>query len=84
VPEELSLIGFDDVTAASIVRPRLTTLRHPVTLMAQAAVQELVRRIQAQPGKRQRVEFPAEMVVRESTAAVHAVHAAPRRRAKKA
>lgn len=68
VPEDLSLIGFDDVSAASIVRPQLTTIRHPLPLMAQAAVQELMRRILGQPGKRQRVEFPAEMVVRESTA----------------
>ncbi|TFW22608.1 LacI family DNA-binding transcriptional regulator [Duganella callida] len=81
VPEELSLIGFDDVPSASIVRPQLTTLRHPIALMAQAAVQELVRRIQRQPGRRQRVEFPAEMVVRDSTATLLAT---PRRRAKKA
>jgi LacI family transcriptional regulator len=68
VPEQLSLIGFDDVSAASIVRPQLTTMRHPLSLMAQASVQELMRRILGQPGTRQRVEFPAEMVVRESTA----------------
>jgi LacI family transcriptional regulator len=82
VPDELSRIGFDDVSAASIVRPQLTTLRHPITLMAQAAVQELMRRIQGQPGQRQRVEFPAEMVVRESTAPASAP--AVKRRARKA
>jgi LacI family transcriptional regulator len=47
----------------------LTTLRQPVSLMAQAAVQELMRRIQDQPGRRQRIEFPSEYVVRTSTAA---------------
>lgn len=82
VPQDLSLIGFDDVAAASIVRPQLTTLRHPLPLMAQAAVQELMRRILGQPGKRQRVEFPAEMVVRESTAAIGG--SVPKRRARKA
>jgi len=82
VPAELSLIGFDDVSAASIVRPQLTTLRHPIALMAQAAVQELMRRIQGQPGQRQRVEFPAEMVVRESTAPASAP--AVKRRVRKA
>jgi len=81
VPGDLSLIGFDDVPASSIVRPRLTTVRHPVALMAQAAVQELMRRILAQPGTRQRVEFPAEMVVRDSTAPLAA--RAPKRRTKK-
>lgn len=68
VPRDLSLIGFDDVQAASLVQPPLTTLRHPIALMAQAAVQELMRRIQHQPGVRQRIEFPSELVVRASTA----------------
>lgn len=84
VPEELSLIGFDDVPASSIVRPQLTTMRHPLALMAQAAVQELMRRILGQPGKRQRVEFPAEMVVRESTAPLATAVATTKRRPRKA
>lgn len=68
VPRDLSLVGFDDVTAASIVQPQLTTLRHPIELMARAAVQELLKRIHKQPGLRQRIEFPSELVVRASTA----------------
>lgn len=84
VPEDLSLIGFDDVQAASLVRPQLTTVRHPLALMAQAAVQELMRRIHGQPGKRQRVEFPAEMVVRESTAPAAGSASATKRRTRKA
>jgi LacI family transcriptional regulator len=81
LPEDVSLVGFDDVPGARTAQPPLTTLRHPLDLMAQATVQELMRRILRQPGKRQRVEFPAEMVVRESTAPVAA---APKRRARKA
>lgn len=69
VPEQLSLIGFDDIPAARLVRPQLTTIRHPASLMAQAAVDELVRRITRRPGKRQRIDFPAEMIMRESTVA---------------
>lgn len=69
LPAELSVIGFDDAPAARVVQPPLTTLRHPITQMAQAAVQELMRRIEDQPGKRQRVEFPSELVMRASTAA---------------
>lgn len=83
VPQDLSLIGFDDVSAASIVHPQLTTIRHPLPLMAQAAVQELMRRILGQPGKRQRVDFPAEMVVRESTAPAAGVTTGARRRSRK-
>jgi LacI family transcriptional regulator len=80
VPEQLSLIGFDDIPAARIVRPQLTTIRHPASSMAQAAVQELLRRIGRLPGKRQRIDFPAEMVMRDST--VPPAPAAPKRPAR--
>ncbi|MES2151827.1 MAG: LacI family DNA-binding transcriptional regulator [Pseudomonadota bacterium] len=68
IPHDISLIGFDDVPASSIIQPRLTTLRHPVAEMAKVAVQELMRRIQGHSGRRQRIEFPSEFVIRESTA----------------
>jgi LacI family transcriptional regulator len=80
VPEELSLIGFDDIPAARIVRPQLTTIRHPAPLMAQAATQELMRRILKQPGKRQRIDFPAEMVMRDSAAPIRREAPKPRGR----
>ncbi len=67
IPEDFSIIGFDDIPAASMTQPPLTTLRHPFEAMAQATVQELVRRIRGEPGRRQRIEFPSEFVVREST-----------------
>jgi len=69
VPQDISIVGFDDIAAASVAQPGLTTLRHPINAMAQAAVQELMRRIHNQPGRRQRIEFPSELVIRESTAA---------------
>ncbi|KAB8305313.1 HTH-type transcriptional regulator GalR [Erwinia endophytica] len=37
VPEEMSLIGFDDVLVSRYVRPRLTTVRYPIVAMAQQA-----------------------------------------------
>jgi len=67
IPEDISLIGFDDIPASSMTQPPLTTLRHPFEAMAQATVQELVRRIRGEPGRRHRIEFPSEFVVREST-----------------
>ncbi|WP_165390804.1 LacI family DNA-binding transcriptional regulator [Pseudoduganella lutea] len=69
LPQQVSLIGFDDAPIASFVQPKITTLRHPIGAMAKAAVQELLLRINNEPGRRQRVEFPSEFLVRESTAA---------------
>ena len=43
VPQDLSIVGFDDSPAASLVWPALTTVRQPVGAMAAAAVDMLVR-----------------------------------------
>ncbi|QBE63545.1 LacI family DNA-binding transcriptional regulator [Pseudoduganella lutea] len=68
LPDQLSLVGFDDMAGAGMLQPGLTTLRHPAPEMARAAVGELIRRIHNEPGKRQRMTFPGELVIRASTA----------------
>lgn len=45
IPERLSLVGFDDVPAASLVTPRLTTVRTPVDHMANMAISLLIDRV---------------------------------------
>lgn len=45
IPERLSLVGFDDVPAASLVTPRLTTVRTPVDHMANMAISLLIDRM---------------------------------------
>lgn len=85
IPQDVSVIGFDDMLGSAVAQPGLTTLRHPVPAMAQAAVQELMRRIQDQPGRRQQVEFPSEFIMRASTGAGPGAAAPARRgRARKA
>jgi len=39
VPQEISLIGFDDVLVSRYVRPRLTTIRYPIVTMATQAAE---------------------------------------------
>lgn len=45
VPDDVSLIGFDDIAWASIVRPRLTTIQQPIEQIGTRAVDATVRRI---------------------------------------
>ena len=49
VPEELSVVGFDDSPLASSVFPRLTTVRQPLTQMARSAVNSLIELIRKSP-----------------------------------
>jgi LacI family transcriptional regulator len=68
VPGELSIIGFDDVTLASITSPALTTVMQPLQEMGRLAVTLLYRQIQGQPLDAYRVELSTKLVVRDSTA----------------
>jgi DNA-binding LacI/PurR family transcriptional regulator len=64
VPDDISIIGFDDSIAAVCTNPPLTTMRLPVEEMATSATRLLLQG-GAVRGHRQR--FPVELVVREST-----------------
>lgn len=71
LPEDLSVVGFDDVPMAQWVSPPLTTLHQPLAEMADLAMRTLLH---GDSGRfNHRVELSTNLVVRESTAA-------PRRR----
>jgi LacI family transcriptional regulator len=69
VPEDLSVIGFDDLPVARWVSPPLTTVRQPLAEMGRAAAQMLDELIDGLPLRMNRVELSTELIVRESTAA---------------
>jgi len=71
VPEELSVVGFDDTPFAQVLSPPLSTVRQPLEQMATEAVSMLVRWIERreQPAEEER-KLPTELVLRESTAPV--------------
>lgn len=68
VPGELSVIGFDDAELASMVTPRLTTVRQPLAELGRTAVSLLRRLIEGQRVEALRVELATRLVLRESTA----------------
>ena len=69
VPEDLSIVGFDDIRFSQYVRPRLTTIRSPVDRLAQVGVELLFERL-ADPEAPARTEvLPVELVIRESAGA---------------
>jgi len=68
IPEDLSVIGFDDLPAARWVSPPLTTVRQPLAEMGRVAAEMLGDLIEGIPLRSQRVELSTELIVRESTA----------------
>lgn len=69
VPDDLSVVGFDDATHASIVTPALTTVRQPLAEMGRMAVSVLLRLFEDERADALRVELATKLVVRDSTAA---------------
>ena len=68
VPQDLSVVGFDDLPVARWVSPPLTTVRQPLAEMGRAAAQMLDDLIDGVPLRTNRVELATELILRESTA----------------
>jgi LacI family transcriptional regulator len=71
VPEDVSVVGFDDIYEAAYHIPALTTIKQPLRRMGMLAAETLVNRIcQSDNACPPFVQVEPEMVVRESTASV--------------
>jgi len=68
IPEDLSVVGFDDLPVSRWVGPPLTTIRQPLVQMAVTATRLLLRLSQGEHPTQTRLELATELVVRESTA----------------
>lgn len=68
VPEDVSVVGFDDIQSAAYATPSLTTVRQPLTEMGERGAQVLLERISnreaAYPAE---IVMAPELVIREST-----------------
>jgi LacI family transcriptional regulator len=68
VPEDLSVVGFDDTAEAEIVTPGLTTVRQPLAEMGRMAVSLLTRLLGNQRLEALHVELATRLIERQSTA----------------
>ncbi|KZE73124.1 LacI family transcriptional regulator [Paenibacillus elgii] len=67
VPEDVSVIGYDDQELASEVHPRLTTIRQPAGQMGEYAVKVLLDKINGLSTEPTKFRLVPELIVREST-----------------
>lgn len=72
IPQDISIVGFDDIALASAVIPALTTVAQPIAAVATQAMHLLMTRIRSsrtdRPG--QRIVLDTNLVIRESCAAL--------------
>lgn len=70
VPDELSLIGYDDVPFAKQLTPKLTTIAQPLANLGQVAAGKIARIISGEEREVAKIILPTELVVRETTASL--------------
>ena len=66
VPDDVSIIGFDDQRTSAYTTPPLTTIRQPAIEIGETAAQAILELLKGKPFEIP--EFPAELVIRESVA----------------
>jgi DNA-binding LacI/PurR family transcriptional regulator len=68
VPEDISVVGFDDIQSAAYVSPPLTTVRQPLLKMGEVAARTLLDRIEGRMKYVPEIAIEPELAVRRSTA----------------
>jgi DNA-binding LacI/PurR family transcriptional regulator len=67
VPEDISVVGFDDIQSAAFHNPSLTTIRQPLHKMGTIAARVLLQRVRGQNSVPHMLSVLPELVIREST-----------------
>jgi LacI family transcriptional regulator len=71
IPEDISIIGYDDIPVASIIRPHLSTVHAPIKEFGTEAVKTILRLIYTKSNKVFEKGFEPELVIRNSTKALN-------------
>ncbi|WP_239256392.1 LacI family DNA-binding transcriptional regulator [Listeria ilorinensis] len=66
IPDDLSIIGYDDITFADIVQPKLTTIRQPIPQIAAKTVEHLRKMIQKKDYSFKEEILPVSLIERDS------------------
>jgi DNA-binding LacI/PurR family transcriptional regulator len=67
IPEDISIVGFDDIPGAQFANPSLTTVKQPLHRMGEIAAQAVVEQIEETGEYKPEILIEPEFVVREST-----------------
>ncbi|MBL8026523.1 MAG: LacI family DNA-binding transcriptional regulator [Fibrobacteres bacterium] len=66
VPEDMAVVGYDDLPAALVVEPALTTVRQPKLEMGDLAINLIIDKVEKRDEAIVRRELPAKFIIRES------------------
>ncbi|MGI6176546.1 MAG: LacI family DNA-binding transcriptional regulator [Christensenellales bacterium] len=67
VPQDVAVIGYDDIQESSVYSPSVTTVRQPIEDMGKLAVKMLINKIEHPNSQNRQAVFKSKLVVRQST-----------------
>lgn len=67
VPQDVQIIGFDDIPLSSLLSPALSTIRQPAYDMGRAAADLLIQLIEGTAGEQRTIQMPVQFIERETT-----------------
>ncbi|SDN98667.1 LacI family DNA-binding transcriptional regulator [Halobacillus sp. SY10] len=67
IPDDVQIIGYDDIPQSRLSYPTLSTIRQPAYEMGREAAKLLIRTIKKEPGVEQTIQMPVELVERKTT-----------------
>ncbi|WP_173915463.1 LacI family DNA-binding transcriptional regulator [Halobacillus sp. Marseille-Q1614] len=71
VPEQVSLVGFNDIAASNYLQPSLSTVKVYTEFMGETAVELMIERLNTKRSIPKKVVVPTELIKRESTVKIH-------------
>jgi len=67
IPDDISVVGFDNIPQSAMVYPPLTTVQQPLEQMGRVAAQMLINILKNNDKDTNRIELPTELIIRSST-----------------
>ncbi|SHE82142.1 transcriptional regulator, LacI family [Caldanaerobius fijiensis DSM 17918] len=68
IPDDISVVGFDDIPLASIIRPALTTIRQPIYDIGAVAARMLIKKLNGEKLEEKAVNLPYQLIERDTSA----------------
>ncbi|MBF7019942.1 LacI family DNA-binding transcriptional regulator [Staphylococcus sp. 18_1_E_LY] len=67
VPDDISIIGYDDIDFAQYMNPALTTIAQPIDEIGKVALHQILKKVEGLSSKTEKIELPTQLIVRETT-----------------
>ena len=67
IPDDISIVGFDDIQLSQILEPQLTTIKQPAYDMGLTAARMLIKLVEGKKLKKKIINFKPQLIIRQST-----------------